>query len=73
MADERSAARRTLIGSDVKVSKVAQVLAAVGNGIPADLYFRFMFASRTNFITFTTWCNKVIQYRNEASHHDFSR
>src|SRR5437899_12485965 len=56
MAEERSAAKRTLIGSDVKVSKVAQVLAAFGNGILANLLIRFTFAIRTSFTNFTIWC-----------------
>jgi hypothetical protein len=37
MAEERSAAKRTLMGSDVKVSKVAQVPAPVGKGILTDI------------------------------------
>ena len=73
MADETTAAKRTLIGSDVKVSKVAQVLAAIRNGILADLFIRFTFANCTNFTNFTTWCCSVIHYGNEASHNDFSR
>src|SRR5579864_3382412 len=73
MAEERSAAKRTLMGSDVKVSKVAQVLAAVRNGILIDLLIRFIFAICTNFTNFTTWCSGVIHYGYEASHHDFPR
>src|SRR5437899_6352965 len=73
MAEERSAAKRTLIGSDVKVSKVAQVLAAVRNGILADRFIRFIFAVCTNFTNLTTWCYRVIYYRYEASYYDFSR
>src|SRR5579864_138281 len=56
MAEERSAAKRTLIGSDVKVSKVAQVLAAVRKGILVDLLIRFIFAIGTNFTNSTIWC-----------------
>jgi hypothetical protein len=73
MAEERSAAKRTLIGSDVKVSKVAQVLAAVRKGILAHRLIRFIFAACTNFTNFTIWCCRVIYYGDEASHHDFSR
>jgi hypothetical protein len=60
IAEERSAAKRTLIGSDVKVSKVAQVLAAVRNGILGDLLIRFIFAICTNFTNFTIWCYALI-------------
>src|SRR5207302_2038439 len=73
IADETIAAKRTLIGSDVKVSKVAQVLAAVRNGILADRFIRFIFAVCTNFTNLTTWCYRVIYYRYEASYYDFSR
>lgn len=73
MADETTAAKRTLIGSDVKVSKVAQVLAAIRNGILANLFVRFIFAICTNFTDFTIWCCDMIHYGNEASHNDFSR
>jgi hypothetical protein len=52
--------KRTLIGSDVKVSKVAQVLAAVRNGILGDLLIRFIFAICTNFTNFTIWCYALI-------------
>jgi hypothetical protein len=60
MADETSTAKTTLIGSDVKVSKVAQVLAPIGNSILAHLNICFMFAVCTNFTNLTIWCYEVI-------------
>src|SRR5207302_11505640 len=65
IADETIAAKRTLIGSDVKVSKVAQVLAAVRNGILADRFIRFIFAVCTNFTNLTTWCYRSEEHTSE--------
>ena len=58
MAEERSAAKRTLMGSDVKVSKVAQALAAVGDGESSESVdiFALHSHSETNFTNFTKWC-----------------
>jgi hypothetical protein len=43
----------------VKVSKVAQVLAAVRKGILAHRFIRFIFAVCTNLTNFTIWCCRV--------------
>src|ERR1700722_9814914 len=56
IAKERIAEAKSLIGSRVKVSKVAHGQSTVVV-VP---YIRRVFASRTNFTNFTNWCSPMI-------------
>jgi hypothetical protein len=60
IAEARSAAERSFIRSEVKVSKVAQVLAAVVSCDLAEDYICLLFAKCTNFTIFTIWCSLMI-------------
>jgi hypothetical protein len=56
MADESNAAAEIFMGSEVKVSKVAQVVAAGAKCQTGSRFVRLIFAFNTNFTIFTTWC-----------------
>lgn len=56
MADESNAAAEIFMGSEVKVSKVAQVVAAGAKCQTGSRFVRLIFAYNTNFTILTTWC-----------------